>query len=228
MKKRLLYLYLKSGDYSEIIAFLQMYEKVDFQKKDTGVLIAAADMDFSLLEFKLLRELIMEELLLDFVGLYVPIDFDIPVEELLSGFQKLGNQVYDIAKFITDLVKRLLIAFQLTLHAVELGLGAVEGDHPLLGAAVVLAKRIRRILQSRAQRFNFAFLRINLLGQHFIFSSEGLHTALVFIKLRGGQLHFRAEHLELLIDVGKRLFEFLFALYTQPNAEMICHATTPS
>lgn len=104
MKKRLLYLYLKSGDYSEIIAFLQMYEKVDFQKINTGVLIAAADMDFSLLEFKLLRELIMEELLLDFVGLYVPIDFDVPIEELLSGFQKLGNQVYDIAKFITEVV----------------------------------------------------------------------------------------------------------------------------
>lgn len=103
MEKRLLYLYIRNCNYADIIAFLKMYNKVSFQGIENDVLIITTNEDFSISDFHKLREFVLEELLVDFVGFYVPINFDVKISDLKIGFDKINLGVYDINSFIMEI-----------------------------------------------------------------------------------------------------------------------------
>ena len=146
------------------------------------------------------------------------------------GFENLAEAFKLAAGFLRSLAALLdsfLVFIQLPVHIVEGGLGIVELDLPVLGAAVVLSERGGGILQSLAKGVDFCCLLIDLFSQHLIPCGESLHGFIVLIELRGGELHFGAEHLEGLVDVRQRFFEFLFALKTDLQSETICHVPSP-
>ena len=146
------------------------------------------------------------------------------------GFENFAEAFKLTAGFLRSLAALLdgfLVLVQLTVHIVEGGFGIVELDLPVLGAAVVLSKGGGGILQSLAKSFDFCSLLIDLFSQHLIPCGESLHGFIVFIELRGGELHFGAEHLERLVDVRQCFLEFFFALKTDLQSETVCHVPSP-
>ena len=146
------------------------------------------------------------------------------------GFENLAEAFKLTAGFLRSLaalLDGLLIFVQLPIHVVEGGFGIVELDLPVLGAAVVLSKRGSGILQSLAKGVDFCGLLVDLFSQHLIPCGKRLHGFIVLIELRGGELHFGAEHLEGLVDIRQRFFEFLFALKTDLQSETVCHSPSP-
>ena len=146
------------------------------------------------------------------------------------GFENLAEAFKLTAGFLRSLAALLdgfLVLVQLTVHVVEGGFGIVELNLPVLGAAVVLSKGGGGILQSLAKGVDFGSLLIDLFSQHLIPCGESLHGFVVLIELRGGELHFGAEHLEGLVDVRQCFFEFLFALKTDLQSETVCHVPSP-
>ena len=146
------------------------------------------------------------------------------------GFENLAEAFKLTAGFLRSLAALLdgfLVLVQLTVHIVEGGFGIVELDLPVLGAAVVLSERGGGILQSLAKSVDFCRLLIDLFSQHLIPCGESLHGFIVFIELRGGELHFGAEHLERLVDVRQCFLEFFFALKTDLQSETVCHVPSP-
>ena len=146
------------------------------------------------------------------------------------GFENLAEAFKLTAGFLRSLAALLdgfLILVQLTVHIVEGSFGIVELNLPVLGATVVLSKGGGGILQSLAKGIDFCRLLVDLFSQHLIPCGESLHGFIVLIELRGGELHFGAEHLEGLVDVRQRFFELLFTLKTDLQSETICHVPSP-
>ena len=146
------------------------------------------------------------------------------------GFENLAEAFKLTAGFLRSLAALLdgfLVLVQLTVHIVEGGFGIVELDLPVLGAAVVLSERGGGILQSLAKGVDFCGLLIDLFSQHLVPCGECLHGFVIFIELRGGELHFGAEHLERLVDVRQCFFELFFALKTDLQSETVCHVPSP-
>ena len=146
------------------------------------------------------------------------------------GFENLAEAFKLTAGFLRSfaaLLDGFLVLVQLTIHIVEGGFGIVELDLPVLGAAVVLSERGGGILQSLAKSVDFCCLLIDLFSQHLVPCGECLHGFIVLIELRGGELHFGAEHLEGLVDVRQCFLEFFFALKTDLQSETVCHVPSP-
>ena len=146
------------------------------------------------------------------------------------GFENLAEAFKLTAGFLRSLAAILdgfLVLVQLTVHVIEGGFGIVELNLPVLGAAVILSERGSSILQSLAKGVNFCCLLVDLFSQHLIPCGESLHGFIVLIELRGGELHFGAEHLEGLVDVCKCFFELFFALKTDLQSETVCHVPSP-
>lgn len=133
MEGRFLYLYIKDSDYEEIIAFLQMYDKVFFKKVEQGVLIAQADNDFTMSDFYKLREFILEELLLDFVGLYVPKGFSLDLQDLKLGFNLINFGTYDISSFITEVCLEKENVLQKRLKSYYYNLVGIDNINTVIG-----------------------------------------------------------------------------------------------
>ena len=146
------------------------------------------------------------------------------------GFENLAEAFKLTAGFLRSLAALLdgfLVFIQLPVHVIEGGFGIVELNLPVLGATVILPERGGGILQSLAKGVDFCSLLIDLFSQHLIPCGESLHGFIVFIELRGGELHFGAEHLERLVDVRQCFLEFFFALKTDLQSETICHSPSP-
>ena len=146
------------------------------------------------------------------------------------GFENLAEAFKLTAGFLRSLAAILdgfLVLVQLTVHIVEGSFGIVELNLPVLGAAVVLSKGGGGILQSLAKGIDFCRLLVDLFSQHLIPCGESLHGFVVLIELRGGELHFGAEHLEGLVDVRQCFLEFFFALKTDLQSETVCHSPSP-
>ena len=146
------------------------------------------------------------------------------------GFENLAEAFKLTAGFLRSLAALLdgfLVLVQLTVHVVEGGFGIVELNLPVLGAAVVLSKGGGGILQSLAKGVDFGSLLIDLFSQYLIPCGESLHGFVVLIELRGGELHFGAEHLEGLVDVRQCFFELFFTLKTDLQSETVCHSPSP-
>lgn len=133
MDKRLLYFYIKNCNYEDIIAFLKMYDKVQFQEVTSDCLIVGADEDFSLSDFNKLREFIVEELLVDFVGFYVPINFDFKISDLKNGFERINPGVYDINSFIMEISLEKLNTLKMRLKSFYYSQVGVESINTCLG-----------------------------------------------------------------------------------------------
>nr|UWF92368.1 MAG: hypothetical protein [Bacteriophage sp.] len=146
------------------------------------------------------------------------------------GFENLAEAFKLTAGFLSSLAALLdgfFVLVQLPVHVIEGGFGIVELDLPVLGAMVILSERGGGILQGLAKGIDFCSLLIDLFSQHLIPCGESLHGFIVLIELRGGELHFGAEHLEGLVDVRQRFFELLFTLKTDLQSETICHVPSP-
>ena len=146
------------------------------------------------------------------------------------GFENLAEAFKLTAGFLCGfaaLLDSFFVFVQLPVHVIEGGFGIVELDLPVLGAAVVLSKGGGGILQSLAKGVDFCCLLVDLFSQHLVPCGECLHGFIVLIELRGGELHFGAEHLEGLVNVRQRFFEFLFALKTDLQSETVCHSPSP-
>ena len=146
------------------------------------------------------------------------------------GFENLAEAFKLTAGFLRSfaaLLDGFLVFIQLPVHVIEGGFGIVELNLPVLRSAVVLSERGGGILQSLAKGVDFCRLLIDLFSQHLIPCGESLHGFIVFIELRGGELHFGAEHLEGLVNVRQCFFEFLFALKTDLQSETVCHVPSP-
>ena len=146
------------------------------------------------------------------------------------GFENLAEAFKLTAGFLRSLAALLdgfLVLVQLTVHIVEGGFGIVELNLPVLGAAVVLSKGGGGILQSLAKGVDFCGLLVDLFSQHLVPCGESLHGFVIFIELRGGELHFGAEHLEGLVDIRQCFFELFFTLKTDLQSETVCHVPSP-
>ena len=146
------------------------------------------------------------------------------------GFENLTEAFKLTAGFLRSLAALLdgfFVLVQLPVHVIEGGFGIVELDLPVLGATVILSERGGGILQGLAKGIDFCSLLIDLFSQHLIPCGECLHGFIVLIELRGGELHFGAEHLERLVDVRQCFFELFFALKTDLQSETVCHVPSP-
>ena len=135
----------------------------------------------------------------------------------------LGHRLLRIRIAVAGFGERVVVGFQFALHVVEGGFRIVQLDLPALGAAVVFLKGLRRIFQRLPQHLDFLLLRIDLLVQNLRTGGDGLHGGVVFAELGRHQFHLRAENFEGLVDVRNGLFELLFALKTDFQAEIVCH-----
>ena len=101
--------------------------------------------------------------------------------------------------------------FDLALHCVESSLRIIQLHLPVLCTLVVFTEGLRRVLQSGPQGFYFLLLRLDLLIEHFIFCRKGLHGLFVLIESGGGEVHFRLQYFELVIDFCQRRLKFFLA-----------------
>ena len=81
-------------------------------------------------------------------------------------------------------------------------------------STVVLAKRIGGILQSSAEGVNLLFLLLDFFIENLISCCESLGRFVVLVELRIHKLHFRAKHLERIIDFSEGFLKFTLALKT--------------
>ena len=133
MERRLLYFYNKNHNYDEIIAFLNMYENVSFSKVQCNVLIAYSDLTMTIDDFSKLREFLLEEILVDFVGLFVPKNLDISLDDLIIGFKKVNYRVYSIEDFITEICLEKVSLLQVKLKSYYYNLIGVENINTVVG-----------------------------------------------------------------------------------------------
>jgi hypothetical protein len=133
MERRLLYFYNKNHNYDEIIAFLNMYENISFSKVQSNVLIAYSDITMTIDDFAKLREFILEEILVDFVGLFVPKNLDISLDDLIIGFKKVNYRVYSIEDFITEICLEKVSLLQVKLKSYYYNLIGVENINTVVG-----------------------------------------------------------------------------------------------
>jgi hypothetical protein len=163
MERRILYLYTKNNDYDEIIAFLKMYDKVWFKKIEMDCLIAEANLDFNLSDFFKLREFILEELLIDFIGFFVPKDFDINLSDLLPSFNRINYGIYDVVSLITEICLEKEMTLQKKLKGYYYNLIGIDNINTIIGFiennfnASLTSKRLflhRNTLNYRLENFS--------------------------------------------------------------------------
>lgn len=133
MDKRYLYVFNKESDYKSIIALINLDERIRYLKVDFGVLVIEADFDYALNEFENFREFVLGELLIDFVGFFIPKDFDFSVEELKAVFEKINFGIYDISGFIMEVCLNKMDNFKKKLKSFYYNLVGIENINTVLG-----------------------------------------------------------------------------------------------
>jgi len=133
MEKRNLYIYKKTGNYKDIIAFLKMYDKVNYQYEQAPFLKVEVDINFSLSDFQELREFILEELLVDFIGFYLPVNQSLKDLDLTLLVKTLNYGIYDISDIITEICLSKNLDIQKNLKDYYYSLVGVENINTILG-----------------------------------------------------------------------------------------------
>ena len=95
-------------------------------------------------------------------------------------------------------------------------------------AAVIFSKGSGSVVESRTKGFNLLLLGFDFFVQNSVSCRECLNGGVVFVELGGNQLHFRSQNLKGLVDFGQGFFEFLFALKSDFQTEIIRQMTTSS
>ncbi|PKK94416.1 MAG: hypothetical protein CVV60_06540 [Tenericutes bacterium HGW-Tenericutes-5] len=133
MDKRYLYVFNKEGDYKSIIALINLDERIRYLNIISGVLVIEADCDYTLNEFENFREFVLGELLVDFIGFFIPKDFDFSIEELKVIFEKINFGIYDIASFIMEVCLNKYDNFKKKLKSFYYNLVGIENINTALG-----------------------------------------------------------------------------------------------
>jgi len=133
MDKRYLYIFNKESDYKQIIALIDLDQRIRYYKNDTDILIVEADLDYILSDFENFREFVLGELLVDFVGLFVPKNFDFSPDELKPILEKVNYGIYDIANFILEISFTKLDGFKKKLKSHYYNLVGIENLNTALG-----------------------------------------------------------------------------------------------
>ncbi len=133
MDKRYLYVFNKESDYKQIIALIDLDQRIRYYKNDTDILIVEADLDYTLSDFENFREFVLGELLVDFVGLFVPKNFDFSPDELKPVLGKINYGIYDIANFILEISINKLDGFKKKLKNHYYNLVGIENLNTALG-----------------------------------------------------------------------------------------------
>jgi len=133
MDKRYLYVFNKESDYKSIIALINLDERIRYLKVDFDVLVIEADCDYTLNEFENFREFVLGELLIDFVGFFIPKGFDFSIEELKAIFEKINLGIYDIASFIIEVCLNKCDNFKKKLKSFYYSLVGIENINTALG-----------------------------------------------------------------------------------------------
>ena len=103
----------------------------------------------------------------------------------------------------------------------------VQLNLPALSAAVVFTERLCGIGKGRTKRFYLLFLLVDFLVEDLVSRSERLGRFIVLVELRIHKLHFRTKHFERIVDFSEGFLEFLFALKTYFQAEILGHSASP-
>ena len=133
MDKRYLYVFNKENDYKQITALIDLDQRVRYLKNDTDVLVVEADYDYTINDFENFREFVLGELLIDFVGLFVPKNFEFTPEELKPVFEKINYGIYDIPNFILEVSFNKLDGFKKKLRSYYYNLVGIENLNTALG-----------------------------------------------------------------------------------------------
>lgn len=133
MDKRYLYIFNKENDYKQIAALIDLDQRVRYLKNDTGVLVVDADSDYTINDFENFREFVLGELLIDFVGLFVPINFEFRPDELKPVFEKINYRIYDIPNFILEVSFNKIDGFKKKLRSYYYNLVGIENLNTALG-----------------------------------------------------------------------------------------------
>lgn len=133
MDKRYLYIFNKESDYKQITALIDLDQRVRYLKNDTGVLVVEADYDYTINDFESFREFVLGELLVDFVGLFVPINFEFTPDELKLVFEKINYGIYDIPNFILEVSFNKIDGFKKKLRSYYYNLVGIENLNTALG-----------------------------------------------------------------------------------------------
>ena len=133
MKKRKLYLYQRNSDYEGIITFLQVDNQVTVEKTYSDCLIVKVDEDYTKKDFSQLREFIVGELLIDFVGFYEPLTFDIDINEIIKSLKNLNPGIYDNVGYITEICLEKNINLKQLLKTYYYNLAGIDNVNTVLG-----------------------------------------------------------------------------------------------
>ena len=133
MVDRTFYLYLKNGNYDDIITILNMDERFHDIKNESDILIVKANSDFSYMDLVELRKLILQEILIDFVGFYKPHSFNINLEEIKIALMNIGYGVFNIQELIIEICLENLSSLETKLKSFYYKVVGVENIETILG-----------------------------------------------------------------------------------------------
>lgn len=133
MDKRFLYVYNKEKKYKNIIDLIDLDDRIRYLKIDTDVLVIEADYDYTFSEFENFREFVVGELLIDFIGFFVPKNFDFTIEEVKIVFERLNSGLYDISDLITEICLNKLELMKKKLRSNYYNLVGIENINTAIG-----------------------------------------------------------------------------------------------
>lgn len=113
--------------------------------------------------------------------------------------------------------QRVVVGFELAFELVEFGPCAVELDLPILRPRIILTKRGSAIFKCGTQGLNLGFLRLDLLTQHLIPGRQGLSRLVVLVERRRHELHLRAKHPHLTVNIRNRPLKLPLTLQNQSS-----------
>ena len=101
---REIYLHVKTGEPNDLISFFSIYENVTLKILGNNNIEISADEDFKTEDFISAREMIIEELYLDFIAFIKPFDFEFNIDKILDVLPELNPGIYSIESLIPEIV----------------------------------------------------------------------------------------------------------------------------
>ncbi len=101
-KPRTIYFYLKTGNIKDFIAFFSTYRDYETIKiSERYVKIDIYD-NFDINEIKTARELMIEEVFVDFVAFIEPLNFELDTDKVLQYLPLINPNIYTLESLITE------------------------------------------------------------------------------------------------------------------------------
>ncbi len=100
---RKIYLCLKTGDLDDVENFFKIYDNYVTERLSDRCLKVEVHDNFDYSEFVNAREILIEELFIDFVAFVSPINFDYNINLILETLPDLSPGIYAMADFIFEI-----------------------------------------------------------------------------------------------------------------------------